>query len=848
MENFIIEKDKMFEITLGALLHDIGKFMQRAFGSIKEIDGDYDIDALESSICPKHSSKGYYSHKHVLFTDAFFDLINNNGIFFFPEGLNVNTIRDIAKYHHKPNSKQSWICAKADRYSSGMDRRENDEPQEYMEKQMFRKIPILSIFNEVIIDKEKFGVPQKYFYDLNSLDPYNIDAVFPKNSNTEKVDDLPQKYKKLWEKFILDFCKIKEINNISPYNFEEILLGLLEKYTWTIPSSTIDTPDISLFDHLKTTAAISSALYSYHMENNNFNIDDIQNDEIEKFRFLAGDLSGIQSTLFTLSHQGVKGVNKILRARSFMLGSILESATFQCIKKLNLPFSSIIQQAGGRFLILVPNISNIENDIDSLREMFDNWMVKNYSGTLSLNLALSAPFKGKMFFSSNLSHVINDVSINIEKAKLKPLSFYKNPILKRDFPFDKECSSCGIRPAQIKETMRCKTCQKEFEIGEKLTKKDILVWFNTNTTNTKNFFDVLGLNLAFVERAEEKNLKNFLSYKNITQDIDSIFPTKYIANYIPKFKEESLYNDKKLYKDIKDDDELYPGMPKSFAHIAFHAKEYDGEKKEYKGKAFLGLLKADVDFLGFIFSYGLKDEQKDKMTLSRVAQLSRMLDLYFTGFLQGLIKNNFPETYTIYAGGDDLLLIGPWRQMLELAKELNKTFKAYTGNNPNINISAGLTLLHSNYPVNRAVEEAEKFLEMAKNNDRNSICAVIDKPMKWDGYEKRLEDAEWIHNQLKNNISASFIYNIMQVVEDAEKIHEQISKKQKIDIDKANWLSRLAYHLARNINIRNKDEKNRKISEWLNKLGIDNLFRIKKQVNIYDWRLPLTIALYRNRK
>jgi CRISPR-associated protein Csm1 len=267
---------------------------------------------------------------------------------------------------------------------------------------------------------------------------------------------------------------------------------------------------------------------------------------------------------------------------------------------------------------------------------------------------------------------------------------------------------------------------------------------------------------------------------------------------------------------------------------------------------YLGLLKADVDYLGFLFHYGLHrpDPKDDRLTLSRLAQMSRTMDLFFTGYLKGLLRREFPSTYTVYAGGDDLLLIGPWRQTLKLAQRINETFRAYTGQNPNITLSAGVTLMKANYPVNRAIHEAEDFLESAKepkdesDRGRNRICALISKPMPWERYAARLQDAEWIHKQLheQRSVSTGFVYHIMDIAKDAEAVADG-------RLHKANWRARLAYHLARNIKGFNEADKNSRIIDWLERLGLDDHLKLTKEhPNLYEWRLPLTIALYRNRQ
>ena len=48
--------------------------------------------------------------------------------------------------------------------------------------------------------------------------------------------------------------------------------------------------------------------------------------------------------------------------------------------------------------------------------------------------------------------------------------------------------------------------------------------------------------------------------------------------------------------------------------------------------------------------------------------------------------------YINYAGGDDLVIIGPASGILLLAKEINHSFHQYTSNK-NLNISGGITIM-----------------------------------------------------------------------------------------------------------------------------------------------------------
>jgi len=840
----------LYDLVFGALLHDVGKIIQRAYGSMKAVPWEtYD---MESTLCPKNKHQAY-THKHVLFSNAFFDWVEQQKIA-FPNGVDKNHVTDAASFHHAPDKApdpaMAWMIAVSDRYSSGMDRKEKDEQGETSSWETYRRMPLQSVFDEIIIDPDR-PAPAKNMYALGILTPYSPTALIPRPWAGQDTS-LPEKYKVLTESWLSEFQKIMQMPDLSEQLFEEILLGLLERHTWAIPSSTMDIPDISLYDHSRTTAAIAACLYRYHEEKGGLdNPEAVKNESLPKFQFIAGDLSGLQATIFTLANQGTKGVGKILRARSFMLSAITEAAALATLKAFSLPLSCVIQEAGGRFVILAPATDGMKERLDALRTVFDRWLLDNYTGSLAFHLAASPCFAGQAFKSGGLHDIMADLSREVENAKHQPLSTCAQGVIKREFPYDKACSACGVRPAEVpgKDEDRCHTCQNEFELGRRLTTAACMVW-EKETKADEKAVNVMGMRLRLLkEEPVRVNPDSAVSVRLLNPGTGQTpWAYRILANHIPRFQKERDLRDHRYDGIPEEDNGFFAGMPKTFAHIGAEAKEFNAEDNAYRGKPFLCLFKADVDHLGYIFSYGLKrkEKSKDRFTLSRIAQLSRMMDLYFTGYLQGIIKDEFPDTYTIYAGGDDLLLIGPWRQMHDLARRLRESFGAYTGNNRNLTISGGLTLLHAHYPINRAAEEAEERLKTAKGNDKekDKIGPLVGSEMTWPQFSQALDTAEWIHGRMqgRQKVSTGFIYHTLTLVEDAEAVPAD-------DVSKAGWRAKLAYHLARNAPGKNKDEKNRQIAEWLERLGLDNLLRSTAgNAGIAGWRLPITIALYRNRK
>ncbi len=146
-----------------------------------------------------------------------------------------------------------------------------------------------------------------------------------------------------------------------------------------------------------------------------------------------------------------------------------------------------------------------------------------------------------------------------------------------------------------------------------------------------------------------------------------------------------------------------------------------------------------MDNLGKIFSEGIKDEDFDLPALSH---LSHMLNLFFKVYLykicagdlgedengvsieaKDLTRKNYKKSKgrnvsIIYAGGDDLFIVGAWNEVVELSYDIQRCFKRFSG----LGISCGLTLHKPKYPLYQMARmsgEAESFAkeDISHNNE-----------------------------------------------------------------------------------------------------------------------------------
>ena len=141
------------EIAMGAFLHDVGKLLQRATGSTRDLAPI--VQGLDHEILPQW--QGRYSHHHVLFTAALFEVLEEAGVE-LPAGMRLEQAPRAAVYHHNPDPRRPWttIVTAADRLSAGIDRKARDKAEETSDdarrRDAYRRTPLRSPFDRIAID------------------------------------------------------------------------------------------------------------------------------------------------------------------------------------------------------------------------------------------------------------------------------------------------------------------------------------------------------------------------------------------------------------------------------------------------------------------------------------------------------------------------------------------------------------------------------------------------------------------------------------------------------------------------------------------------------------------------
>ncbi|MBS4062066.1 MAG: hypothetical protein KG029_16840, partial [Bacteroidetes bacterium] len=327
---------------------------------------------------------------------------------------------------------------------------------------------------------------------------------------------------------------------------------------------------------------------------------------------------------------------------------------------------------------------------------------------------------------------------------------------------------------------------------------------------------------------------------------------RFINGYVPAYENEDLAEEavNRILagkKSEKKKEELFDsmgvGIPKTFAYIAKIAlnlkgysresgnPEYDwiqgqvqndqlqNKKLKYCGIEALGILKADVDNLGLLFACGIREE---RLTLSRLATMSRQMNNYFSIFLPYKLKTDerFQNIYTVFAGGDDLFLIGAWNRIIDFAGFLHDSFKEYSCRNEQITISAGVALHKPNTPVLTFAETSENALEKSKMSGRDRVT-IFGETAKWIDFIKLQEVKHTIENWLDSEkINNAMLFRVNELIEMRRQESEIQKSKFNIqleDMECLKWRSRLKYTIVRNIGRKLKgDDKQKAIDEAMN--------------------------------
>lgn len=885
-------KETVYKIAIAAYLHDIGKFAERAKikstskDSLNLKPGFYIDDNFRSQFknryLPYYNRR--YTHNHAIFTAAFIDHIEKC----FPKEFNYenwglgDSFTDLAASHHKPETPFQWIIAIADRVSSAFEREEFEDYNKQIDVKDYRLTRLIPILENISLDKNPLKKSLEefyYFYPLKEINANSIFAIPKEEKDKYEKDSLEKEYQELFFQFINSLDKLEDKDNI-PIWFDHFD-SLFMIFASNIPAATVgkQLPDNSLYDHSKMTSALATALYLYHYANNSLEIDKIRNYEEKKFLIICGDFFGIQNFIFSEGSNISYGAAKLLRGRSFQISLITELIAYIISEELILTPASIIFNAAGQFTIIAPNLKEYIEKIKKIEEIINDWFYKMFICESSFGIIYHEASCNDLIKEDSYKLLWKEIDIKIQAKKFNKIDIDKYGGVFEGYldsfnnTLDKKiCPFCGKKPSSPEcegekilgdVISSCKICRDQIFIGKNIVKAKRIAIVDSQAEikqDNKLLEPLLGkYQLIFLTKDREaEEIKQFkknlqlIKYWDISlplqkdEQISKSIAAKWINSYVPHYTDADLEGYLFDTEFINANQELLEAINnqeiKPFNHIALASIKQ--ENGSYYGTDALGILQADIDSLGKIFSEGMK-----KPNLSKRASLSRQLNSFFTIYIPYLLstENKYKNLYTIFSGGDDLFLIGPWNTVIDFAEFIKEKFDLFVCNNPDITFSMGITISKGNEPVSSLARRSKIALQQSKSEKGKSSLTLFNETVKWQEYPKlkalkeKLE--EWLNNGYLNK---AMIFRFNNFMRDAQIEKEIIERKNKIialsDLEALKWRSLFKYTIARNVAKELKEAQRQKKLEEMEKISIWLIEYGTK------FKIPLWQIIYENRK
>lgn len=233
----------------------------------------------------------------------------------------------------------------------------------------------------------------------------------------------------------------------------------------------------------------------------------------------------------------------------------------------------------------------------------------------------------------------------------------------------------------------------------------------------------------------------------------------------------------------------------------------DFEKLASNKLGALSVLKADVDGMGNFIK-----ESEVTNSFSSFDCFSKNIDAFFSLYVSKIIKEKFPDTYVVFAGGDDLFIIGEWQKTMELARYIRSEFMSFVEPLKNtLSISFGAAIAKHSTPVKYLADETERLLEMSKefkdkNDKAKNAISMFNMSVSWDNYTKCYEALreKLQENILKADDVTAFFYRILELCDMRIALLE--GSREKVNPKNAMWRSKLYYSIERNAQKDSKDE------------------------------------------
>lgn len=254
--------------------------------------------------------------------------------------------------------------------------------------------------------------------------------------------------------------------------------------------------------------------------------------------------------------------------------------------------------------------------------------------------------------------------------------------------------------------------------------------------------------------------------------------------------------------DDEDDGQMHYVLPSVMSQIQkgneLRRKENLKTFEDYADGSWLGILRMDVDGLGARFVKGFASMEDYRRFSDRL-----------TGFFKTKVKKEFAcqfaaDVMVLYAGGDDLFVVGRWDRTIEFAHEVHDAF-ASCFEADGLTLSGGVAVVDAKFPIAKAAElagDAEDAAKRFRGGEKNAF-SLFGQCVSWKNEFQYVSDWEqdMTHLCVRGSLPRSILHKIML-------FNDMRNRGGAV------YLWNAAYYLSRF----KKDKKNAKVDEFCDKV------------------------------
>ncbi len=241
----------------------------------------------------------------------------------------------------------------------------------------------------------------------------------------------------------------------------------------------------------------------------------------------------------------------------------------------------------------------------------------------------------------------------------------------------------------------------------------------------------------------------------------------------------------------------------------------------YAHGSYLGVLRMDVDGMGARIQKGFRDMEEYRA-------FSNKLQSFFEGKDSVLRQLQRQPLYRdslniIYAGGDDLFVVGQWEKVLEFAADIRVAFEKHTAGE-GLHISGGMAIVSDKFPIAKAAEMAGEAEEQAKayscnGVQKNAFC-FLGQCVNWDKeFDQVRSLKDEFYTQIKNNgLSKGILHQMVrysEMAEQAQRAEKRDGTERKSKAREFSYLWQSVYYLTR---MRERYSKSPEVCRFINRL------------------------------